>query len=342
MVDLPKLRSGERADFKRCVKKWFWRWRMGLVPRQKRFGALDLGTWMHAGLAAWYGTGRRRNGKLSRHVDDAAAQAIREAKAQGAPEHVLDKAYELAALGEAMAAAYEIQYGRDTEIDVIAAELPLEFVIADPENDEPIAVHKLKPDLVFRDADRGVWLMEHKTAGAIRTEHLVIDDQARPYGVFTERALQNLGIISRTAGQFKGILYNFMRKALPDLREVDANGKYLNKNGSVSKRQPARQFLRFPVRLTREAKRRTLYRILGEAVVITEVTRALRLKKVDPRDLPITPHHSCPKFCDYFAICTAEEEGTDIRSMVKNMFIRQDPYIYDEESTDEIATFEMG
>lgn len=340
-MELPKLRSGERADFKRCPKKWYWRWRKGLVPREKRFGALDLGTWVHAALAAWYGVGRRRNGKLARHLMDAAERAIRQAKAEGAPEHALDKASELAALGEAMAVAYEIQYGRDSEINVLSAELPLEFTIADPENDEPIAVHKLKPDLVFLDADRDVWLMEHKTAGAIRTEHLVIDDQARPYGVFTERALSNLGLMPRRA-EFKGIMYNFMRKALPDLREVNKDGKYLNKDGSVSKRQPARQFLRFPVKLTRKAKARTLRRILGEAVVITEVTRALRLKEVEPIDLPKTPHHSCPKFCDYFAICVAEEDGIDIRDMTRNMFVRQDPYIYDEETTDETPTFEMG
>lgn len=342
-MELPKLRSGERVDFKRCPKKWFWRWRMGLVPREKRFGALDLGTWMHSGLAAWYGVGRRRNGKLSRHVGDAAKRATREARAQGAPEYVLDKAHELAALGEAMADAYQIQYGKDTEINVLSAELPLEFLIADPEDDEPIAVHKLKPDLVYRDREGDVWLMEHKTAGQIRTEHLVIDDQARPYGVFTERALRNIGVMSiRGTDKFAGIMYNFLRKALPDLRDVNAEGKYLNKDGTVSKRQPARQFLRFPVRLTRKAKVRTLRRILGEAVVITELTRVLRNKELDPIDIPKTQHHSCPKFCDYFGMCAAEEEGTDIRDMIKNMFVRRDPYIYDEETTDEIPTFEMG
>lgn len=345
MDNLPRLRSGERVDFKRCVKKWYWRWRMGLVPRQKVFGALELGTWMHAALAAWYGVGKRRNGKLSRHFNDAAEQSIREAKAQGAPEHVIEKAYELLALGDAVAEAYERFYGKDSGIDVITAEVPLEFVIADPENDEPIATHKLKPDLVYRDQDKKVWLMEHKTATQIRTGHLVIDDQARPYGVFTERALQNLGIISRTAGQFWGITYNFLRKALPDLRDtrmVDGRWMYLNKDGTVSKRQPAIQFLRVPVRLTRAAKRRTLFRILGEAVIITEITAALRRKEIDPVDLPKTPHHSCEKFCPFFSICVAEEQGTDIRSMIKHMFIRRDPYIYDEETTDEIPTFEMG
>ena len=51
MVNLPVIRSGERMCFKRCQKKWYWEWRRGLVPRNKTFGALDLGTWMHIALA---------------------------------------------------------------------------------------------------------------------------------------------------------------------------------------------------------------------------------------------------------------------------------------------------
>lgn len=341
MVNLPRLRSGERVDFKRCPKKWFWRWRMGLVPKTRAFGALMLGTWMHAALALWYGKGYERNASVKLHFIAQAELDISLAQAAGAPEHVLEKASELAAMGEAMADAYEWHYGQDETINVIQAELPLEFVIADPEDDTPIATHKLKPDLVYYDPEGSVWLMEHKTANAIRTSHLVIDDQARPYGVFTERALLNLGILG-VRGQFKGIMYNFLRKALPDLRETNKEGKYLNKNGSVSARQPAQQFLRHPVRLTRAAKKRTLYRLLGEAIMITEITAAIRRGDIDPIDIPKTPHWSCSKTCDFFAICVEEENGTDVRPMIDVMFTRQDPYIYEEETTDIHPSFEMG
>src|SRR5262249_32943090 len=61
---LPIIRSHERIDYKRCTKKWYWKWRKGLVPKAAQFGALELGTWMHDALAQWYGPGLQRRGRL--------------------------------------------------------------------------------------------------------------------------------------------------------------------------------------------------------------------------------------------------------------------------------------
>jgi hypothetical protein len=203
-------------------------------------------------------------------------------------------------------------------------------------------VHKLKPDLVYRSKrDLGVWLMEHKTAATIRTEHLVIDDQARPYGAMAERSLRKLGLLGKDE-QFKGIMYNFMRKALPDERVIDEQGRALNKNGTVSKRQPSPLFVRHPVTMTRAAKVVALRRIQGEAVMLTMMTKSIREKKIDPDFIPKTPHNSCPKTCDFFAMCTAEEQGVDITEMRRRLYTRRDPYVYEEETTTEPMSFEMG
>jgi hypothetical protein len=40
-------------------------------------------------------------------------------------------------------------------------------------------------------------------------------------------------------------------------------------------------------------------------------------------------------------MCVADEQGTDIRDMQTNMYVRQDPYDY-EDSTDIPVGFEMG
>jgi len=338
---LSEVRSSERKDYKRCMKKWYWAWRLGLVPRAISFGALDLGTWMHSALAAWYGEGHRRNGSLAALYSEAALAAIEHAQATNAPEHVLDKADELLALGEAMAGAYEKHYKKDPTINVIATELPLAFSFSDVEG-VLVAQHKLKPDLVFADTNNDIWLMEHKTAAQIRTEHLVIDDQARPYGTMAEKSLRSLGVLSGKQ-QFKGILYNFLRKGLPDERPVNAEGKALNKDGvTVSKRQSAAMFVRKPIFMTTKAKMVTLKRVQRESWAIATWTNALRNKEVDPGMLQKTPHHSCPRTCDFFAMCVAEEEGTDIRSMQRTMFTRRDPYLYEEETTEETPSFEMG
>lgn len=337
---LPVVRSHERMTFKRCQKKWYWSWRRGLVPRAARFGALELGTWLHAALADWYGSKYARDGRLVDHFNYHANLAMPHTNTEPQPpEHVLEKAEELAALGESMTIGYEKHYGSDPDVKVIKAELPLQFEIPD-ESGKVIAVHAFKPDLVYEAPDMGVWLMEHKSATSIRTEHLVIDDQARPYGTFAERALRNAGMLKR-GREFKGIMYNYLRKGLSDERSTNELGQALNKNGTVSARQPSPLFVRKPVTLTSKAKLITLRRVQKETITITEITKVLRANPAAAQYLNKTPHVSCPKFCEFFSICTAEEEGTDIRTMENALFVRRNPYTYGE-STDDPAGFEIG
>lgn len=342
IVDLPVVRSSERMDYKRCKKRWYWRWRKGYVPRNKTFGALELGTWMHAALAAWYLAGKRRNGQLAELLEAAALVDIRIAESNKAPDYVIEKAEELLALGIEMARAYQVHYGNDKKISVVVAEIPLEFTISRlDDSGMVVAVHKIKPDLVFIDEHGFVWLMEHKTAKSIQLGHLPIDDQARPYGVMAEPALRKLGIINQHQ-QFRGIMYNFLRKALPDLRPTNAKGQYLNQNGEISKRQPPPLFVRKPVTLTKKAKKITLERLRDETLEITEKTLEIRQGTLDPDRLPKTPHKSCEKTCPFFDMCVAEENGINIRDMERMLFVQRDPYLYEEETTEDTLSFEIG
>lgn len=343
-ITVHKVRSHEVMDYKRCPKKWYWKWRKGLVPKTISFGALDLGTWMHTAFQRWYGPGFKRNGTLVEHFLDTAENAQGAAAENGASEHVLDTASELIALGEAMATAYQSFYqDNDPGIDVLATEVPLEFTFSDPGRNSFKATHKLKPDLVYfhPDGSGDILLMEHKTATQIRTAHLAIDGQARPYGAMAERALRTAGLISKPQ-RLRGIMYNFLRKALPDLRPTDSQGRSLNKNGTVSKKQPATSFVRHLVTLTAQAKVVTLERIQADSAMLALVTQSIRAGRIDPRDIPKTAHWSCPKMCPFFNMCVAEENGSDIRNMEETMFVRKDPYVYYEETTDEIPSFEMG
>jgi hypothetical protein len=196
--------------------------------------------------------------------------------------------------------------------------------------------------MVYQDRSGGAWLMENKTAATINTEHLVIDDQARPYGAMAERALRNAGVISGKQ-MLKGIMYNYLRKGLPDERETNAAGKALNKNGSVSKRQSKPLFVRHPVTLTRASKFIALKRLQAEVIEITTLTKSIREqgKAFDMLTLKKTPHKSCVRFCDYFTMCVLQEQGGDIRQMERSMFKREDPYATPD-TTDEHVSFEMG
>lgn len=341
MDSLPVVRSHERMDYKRCQRKWYWRWRRGLVPKSKRFGALDLGTWMHNALAVWYQPGRKRASAPLAHLlvaeGEAAMHAAREA---GTPDHEIEKADELLLLGEHVATAYQDYYGDDPGINILRTEIPLEFTFPD-DSGNVIAVHKLKPDAVYRDEEGRLWILEHKTAATIRTGHLTLDDQARPYVAMGEQALIKSGIV-RKGQRLHGIMYNFLRKGLPDERPMNADGKYLNKNGTISKKQPPPLFLRYPVTPSRRGRAVTLRRVQHETAVITSLTRALRRGVVREEHLMKTPHTSCEKFCPFYAMCTVEEEGGDWKQMERVMFIRRDPYVYEEETTDTPSGFEMG
>lgn len=333
MADLPVVTSSERKDYKRCPKKWYWHWRMGLVPKRPSVGALDLGTWVHDAFDRWYEPEYERNGSLGDHFLEVAEAAIAQL-----PDFQRDKADELLTLGMSMLRGYAEHYGNDPDVCVIGGEIPLEFTI--DHDGEVIAKHSLKPDLVYiNERTREVWLMEHKTASQIVTEHLVLDDQARPYGAMAERALRQLGLIPK-GYRFRGIMYNFLRKAHADDRLTNSKGQALNRNGTVSKRQPAPRFKRHPVEMTRQAKVIALQRIQVETDTITMLTLALREGRLKPNYLPKTPTKGCPRFCDYFPICAAEDQGADIRQMTRDLYRRENPYLYTQ-STEDRQTFEM-
>jgi hypothetical protein len=307
------------------------------------FGALDLGTWIHAALASWYERGLKRAVAPLSHLFMAEAEsALVIAKDVGAPDHIVEKAEELIELGVAMTDAYQEYYHDDPDVSVLDVEIPLDFSLGSAAPYGALISHLLKPDMVYRSMSTGyVWLMEHKSAAQIRTEHLAIDDQARPYGAMVEPALRKMGLL-KSDDRFQGIMYNFLRKTLPDERPRDAQGRALNKNGSVSARQPAVAFVRKGLTMTRPAKIITLDRVRAESFLIAAITARVRSGNIDPDSIHKTPHHSCPKFCDYFAICSSEEDGVDITDMVRVQFVQKDPYTYYGDTTTESTSFEMG
>lgn len=320
---IPRVRSHELMDFKRCQMKWYWKWRRGLVPKRQTFSALDLGTWVHAAFAEWYGKGKKRNGELDKHFERIATDAI--VAALGVPEYEIEKAEEMFVLGKEMLIAYAKHYNNDRDWDIIATEIPLEFEFDG-------ALYKLKPDGLYEDARGYLWLNEIKTAAQIRTGHLVIDGQARAYGVLAERALRKKGIIGKR-DELRGVMYNFLRKALPDDRPQNAEGFYLNKDGGVSKSQPSPVFHRKSVELISDARRATLLRLQRDVSTVTSLANTIRAGTTSPDHLMKTPDKSCERFCQYFNLCVVQENGGNYQSVERAQYNVEDPYTYDEDAT---------
>lgn len=331
------IRSHERITFKRCETRWYWAWRRGLVPKVSTQHALTLGSWFHDALERWYGIGFNRNSTLREQMEAIVEVSANPPRLHGLPDTLANTIRGAANLAVNMARAYDCKYGADRELYIVATEVPLEFELF--RDDDMRIMHLLKPDAVVR-IDNQYWLLEHKTAKSIRTDHLVIDDQARPYGVMAERALKNKGILGPN-DRIEGILYNYIRKAQPDTRDMNADGKYLNKDGSVSKRQPIPQFLRHTVTLTDRAKRITLRRLISEACQVATCTRDLHDKTYGLTQLRKTSHWACPRMCEYFQICSAHESGSDITEMTRSLFRVENPYDYAENTTEIPKSFEM-
>lgn len=336
-MTLPVIRQSERVDFKRCMKKWFWRWRKGLVPKRQEYGALLLGTWMHTALE-WRYTDKNWHA-LAEAFDSVSFRGIQEARAANIPDFEMEKAEGLRVLGRGMAEGYDRKYGDDTDIRPIGAEIPLEFPIR--HGNKVVAIHRLKPDLLYRNPQDEIWLLENKTAKQISTEHLPIDDQARGYAAMSEKALRQVGIIGPNE-RVKGVMYNFLRKIMPDERPTNEKGQALNKDGTVSKQQRVPEYVRHPIVLGPKAKQKALEHITRESSMITRMTLALREKRISSDALTKTPHKNCPKLCEFFTMCVVEEQGGDIREMQRSMFVRRNPYEYEQDTADEPVSFDLA
>lgn len=143
-------------------------------------------------------------------------------------------------------------------------------------------------------------LLEHKTAGAIKTMHLPLDNQAGSYFSAATIVLRHQGIIGHKDA-IDGIRYNFLRKSKPDERKRNERGAYLNKDGSVSKKQPAKAFVRELVERTPREVGSQMRRLANEVYVMNLVRDGtLPVNKVT--------NDMCP-YCPFYTMCTMHERG---------------------------------
>jgi hypothetical protein len=341
-------RGSSRATYQRCPKKWYWRYKLGLIPKEQSFGATDLGTWVHEAKATWYQDLAKGSPRIPLYLifNAIAEGALFAAKEAGAPDHILEKGDELALLGEAMCKAYEAHYNSDQELNIIAVEQELEFrfpvqLRRDGNWIEAFVKHMLKPDAVYRDKDGHAWLLETKTTRSIDMVYLALDGQARPYASMAERALRRIGVLGPEE-PLRGVMYDFLRKGWPDERETDSEGYALNRDGTRSKRQPTPLFLRHPVMLSRKAKAITLNRVRLELGVLANYTDGIRRGEISPELIPKTTNKSCTR-CEFFKMCVTEENGGNIRPLMEQKYVRRDPYTYDDaQETEERGDFDMG
>lgn len=322
---LPIIRTSERRDFKRCPQRWWWGWREGLRSVDTK-QALWFGTGIHLVLEHHYGPGGLKRGRnplrvWREYVKDSSMFTMPSGRVvdDGAkPEYV-----SAAKLGEDMLDGYFDLYGNDEHMYVLGAEVPFQIEIPDHDGIS-VCVYAGTWDLLWRDErDDGLWVTDHKTAATLDTKHLTLDDQAGSYWALAGPYLRGTGAIGPKQ-RLKGIEYNLLRKyAVPDDdRPVDADGMRLNKDGSVSKRQPkplSYRYHRERVHRTAVEQRTQIERIATEA-------DAMDRFRANKSALYKNPTRDCVWDCSFFTMCELHERGADWAEFRDIAFVVADPY----------------
>jgi hypothetical protein len=321
------LRNSERSTFKRCEFLWALTYRDQLKPLSE-MPALRYGTLIHMALADYYVPGRKRKGNPVDHFARHYEEDLKVAEEFGVKDED-GKWLEAGDLGEAMLSHYVEEFGSDDRWEVVVTEQPFRSLVHHPETGKPWFYYAGVIDLVMRDLQsrkkiKDLWVWDHKTTAGIGPstgEHLKLDDQAGGYwshGVawlYSQRLLKADQVLT-------GMMYNFLRKAMPDDRpfKIVKNTKlYLNKDGSISKVQPSPFFLRKPVFRDSFDREQAVARSV-------EDYRRIELARAGDWNIVKNPGlFNCP-MCSMSDICELHEVGADFESMILGSTKTWEPY----------------
>lgn len=375
----PKARPSELATFQRCQWQWWMRYREGLVPKGKPADPLWFGTGIHLALAAWYcGPGTKRGPEPAETWDKyAEGMELAYVRTDDPDDETVTKFVDARELGVTMMEGYRKLYGTDENWSVVSPERTFRLNIPWPDNasrfwdaasvDPSLVMTELVGtyDLVYLDTETNrYWLGEHKTAKAIMTRHLSMDNQAGTYWATATAELRRDGLIPPDE-LLAGIMYNFMRKGEPDNRPKDDDGYATNKPqkadyfkvfeglegaaingkeslatlekyaadlgifvmGSRSKVQPPPLFLRHGVHRTSSERRAQLLRV-------QQTTLQMELVRDELLPPTKTATREC-SWCPFYDVCELHERGGDWESLRDIAFRIEDPYKDHRKSTDE-------
>jgi CRISPR/Cas system-associated exonuclease Cas4 (RecB family) len=353
---LPKLRSSERNAFMRCPQMWYWGYVEKLTPRSPKFqDAAEFGTGIHLALENYYRPGTVRGPHPADTYDDWAKDMVRSIKTQEVVnDEQINKWEDFHELGVELMEEYVMRYGGDEHWDVLDAERKFSVVIPDvrykPIRSEqgrrgyrPIVNFVGVFDLCLRDLNDGkIKMVDHKTAAAIRTEHLTLDTQASGYIAVATHALREQGLIGQDES-VKGIEYNFIRKGhaykaplkddyLDALVKAGGNRDLLKKVLKASLAEMCEDkgikvygeptdnplFMRHFVGRTPKERQRTIVRISEEARLMNDLrTGKLPILKATQKDC---------YFCPFFDLCELDEAGGDATYFKETVYKTHDPY----------------
>lgn len=329
----PLVRTSERNDHAKCPQMWHWRWVQGLAPAREPTWAVFGTAWHHA-MEMYYPVGRKRGNvldcidvfleslddlgrKIGVDIDELEDAEVERQESAGKKVKLVPARE----LGPIMLREYDKRYRtEDKKWEVVHTEQTFQIDVPDPEDKSTVllVLAGTWDLLIWNIATKRYELVDHKTAKAIPSSgYLDLDNQAGTYPWVAKEVLIHKGILTKK-DHIKGIWFSYAKKSPPDPRPTNAAGECLNKDGSVSARQPAKRFERYysprtPVQNIAQARR-----VQKQGIVMNMMRNG---------ELPIykTPSKDCER-CAFFDLCQLHEQGDDWEFYRDEMFQYRDPY----------------
>jgi hypothetical protein len=311
------LRTSERTQFKRCRFAWDLAYNRKVKPKTPspplRFGSL-----IHKALELRYPPGIKRGPHPATTFEKLYEEDLRANRKMGFRDED-GTWHDMAELGIAMMHNFVNTYGKDEEYKVLASECSFQVPILNRRGYQLVYVGVLDGVWQRRD-NKHIYINDWKTAKSISTNHLPLDEQVGSYWAYAPAYLKAQKILKTAELKaLRGILFTFMRKALPDKRERNADGHCLNKDGTVSKQQPPPYFERVPT-----------YRSERDAAVLRQrvIQEAREMEMVRQGKLPVykNPGQMNCAGCGFRDVCELHEIGADWEAMLQATMQPWNPY----------------
>lgn len=299
--------------------------------------ALRFGTLIHQALAVYYPPGTTRGPQPWITYEQLYNAQAKEARDRGFDVYADEEWVDALELGTGMLMGYVSRYGEeDLEWEVVSSEQTFQLPVRAPAMRiwlEPGRAALALPAFTFKAVGTfdGVWrhrstgrlvFKEYKTATAISTDGLPMDEQASMYWTYGPRWLRRQGLLGKR-DELSHIMYTFLRKAKPDPeKRTNAEGNVLNKDGSISARQPAPYFQRVPVYRDEGDKRVFHQRVVAEARDLI-MARAGQLPLYKNPGYLLFPN--C-RGCPVREACELHETGGDWQTVLEQTTVPWNPY----------------
>lgn len=299
----------EISSARQCPHKHVLQYQQRWVG-EKTSPALARGTHWHNCMELWY-----QAIQAAQKVEGMSAQQeILQWARNAIPSYIRDEVSDEKerALLFYMWDGYQEQWGEDDNWEIIMVEEKVIVPLPTDRGGRSRFRLKFKADVVIRERDTGrVAVIDHKTARNMPNDkEFSMDDQ---FGLYVW-GLRQVGIDCFSA--IHSVARTFM--PAPDDRPKDEQGRSLNKDGTVSKQQPAGSTLE--ERFKRTRMYRTDKELHSIAVEAYKTLRAVWMGGADYR----VPGDHCRYRCEFMETCLAGRKGQDERRMLLAGGFRQD------------------